>query len=262
MPTFTDQLGRKIDLKKSSIRIISLVPSITELLYDLGLKDEVIGITKFCVHPSSWKKEKTIIGGTKNFRVDQIKSLNPDLVIANKEENTEEGIKAIAAVCPTWISDVQDITSAFEMIEGLGKVLSKEAKAQNLVSKIKRGMSELTPKPTRRAVYLIWKGPYMAAGSDTFISSMMTIAGYENLIQTKRYPSLSIDELRIFNPEVVLLSSEPYPCKEKHLKALETELNCEIKLVDGELFSRYGSKMLKAVEVFKKDGEAPAAPPV
>ena len=262
MISSTDQLGRLVELNEAPKRIISLVPSQTELLHDFGLKNEIIGITKFCVHPDHWREQKTVIGGTKNFKVDLIKSLNPDLVIANKEENTEEGIREISDFCPVWISDVQDIVSALGMIKGIGQIVSRQEDAEKLIIRIREGFDGLNRGGTKRAIYLIWKNPFMATGSDTFIHNMMPYAGYENLIVEKRYPKISEEEIANMNPDVILLSSEPYPFKHKQLVELEKAMNCEVKLVDGELFSWYGSRMLKAIDLFKKDGEAPAAPPV
>ena len=114
MSIFTDQTGRKITLDKPPHRIISLVPSQTELLYDLGLHNEVIGITKFCVHPQEWFQHKTRVGGTRQINIDIIHELRPDLIIANKEENVKEQVEELAGYYPVWISDVKHLEAAYE----------------------------------------------------------------------------------------------------------------------------------------------------
>ncbi|WP_342626401.1 helical backbone metal receptor [Belliella baltica] len=120
MPIYTDQLKRKVTIAESPKRIISLVPSQTELLVDLGLGDRIVGVTKFCVHPEGFKEKKQIIGGTKNFHFDKIDQLEPDLIIGNKEENYQEGIEKLAEKYPVWMSDIFDLSDAMEIL-GLEK---------------------------------------------------------------------------------------------------------------------------------------------
>ena len=252
MREYRDHLGRKVSVSQKPKRIISLVPSLTELLYDLGLDKEVVGVTKFCVHPKHWRKEKTVIGGTKNFKIDLIQSLNPDLIIANKEENNEEGILEVSDFCPVWVSDVTGVSSALDMISAIGDITGRVEEAHSIVAKIKASFKEIKPRQIEKAVYLIWQKPYMAAGSDTFISQMMSVFGEENLIKTYRYPEISLENIKALKPDVVLLSSEPYPFKEVHKRELSEALNCRVELVDGEIYSWYGSRMSKVLDYFKK----------
>lgn len=255
MPSFVDQTGRTIQLDKTPQRIVSLVPSQTELLYDLGLDQEVIGITKFCVHPETWYKIKTRVGGTKQLNLETIHTLKPDLIIANKEENVREQVEELANNYPVWVSDVNDLATALGMITQVGLLTGTGEKAVEITNCIKKKFSQLsTPESVLRTIYLIWQKPYMTVGGDTFIHSMLEIAGFKNIFADKtRYPELTIAELQNRNPEIIFLSSEPYPFKQKHVDELQPFFpNAKIVLVDGEMFSWYGSRLLCAPEYFDK----------
>jgi len=256
MPFYTDQLGRTIELKQIPERIISLVPSQTELLHTLGLEEEVIGITKFCVHPEHWFRSKTRVGGTKQLHLDKIKELKPDLIIANKEENVREQIEELAKDFPVWISDVNNLSDAVEMIESIGEITNKLITAKEITSQIKKGFSDLSLpyRGTGGTCYLIWKDPYMTIGGDTFINGMLKRAGFQNLFEDqKRYPEISIEQLQTVNCRLLLLSFEPFPFKQKHVDELQSLLpSTKIILVDGEMFSWYGSRLLKAPAYFQQ----------
>jgi ABC-type Fe3+-hydroxamate transport system substrate-binding protein len=244
MPLFTDQMNRTIEIPEQPKRIISLVPSQTELLVDLGLRDSLVGVTKFCVHPKELKKEKTIIGGTKNLHFDKIDSLKPDLIIGNKEENYKEGIGQLSEKYPVWMSDIYTLKDAFQMMLGIGEITWTLDKAEVLIQKVRSDL-DFIPKVKGTALYLIWNEPLMAAGKKTFIDEMLLKAGFANLIEKKRYPEISITELKAFGPEYLLLSSEPYPFKQKHLNEFAALLpQTKILLVDGEMFSWYGSRLI------------------
>lgn len=249
---FLDQLNREVNIPQIPQRIISLVPSQTELLHDLGLEDSVVGITKFCIHPREWFKVKPRIGGTKDFKADIIKSLNPDLIIANKEENTKEGLEKLEDICPIWVSDVKNVDEALGMIRGIGLVLDKIDEAEEMVSQIQAKKEKESPVQTlKKCCYLIWKNPYMTVGGDTFINNLLPYAGFENVYRDlKRYPSISSDDLLKNDAKYILLSSEPYPFKEKHRIELEKTTGKKVILVDGEMFSWYGSRLLKSWEYF------------
>lgn len=260
MPVFKDQLGREIFLDEFPKRITSLVPSITELLFDLQLNNEVVGITKFCVHPESWFKTKTKVGGTKNIKLDVINSLKPQLIIANKEENIKAQIEQLKNTAPVFVTDVHDLHSALQMIELIGSITNRVHQAQHIIQKIKNEFAK-SPSPLRgeglgmrgmRACYLIWKNPYMTVGGDTFINDMIERCGFENIFSTyKRYPEITISQLSSANCQLVLLSSEPYPFKQKHINELQPLLpSAKIILVDGEMFSWYGSRLIFAADYF------------
>ncbi len=237
-------------------KIISLVPSITELLYDLGLEERVIAITKFCVHPPQWHSTKQRIGGTKNLNLQKIISLKPDLIIANKEENTKDQIETLAASFSVLLTDVVTYENALLMIRNIGAITGCQQKADRIESRICREFEEPEKKnfSMGSAVYFIWNDPYLVAGGDTFISSMLYKAGFKNLMKDEqRYPVLSMEKLIEIKPEFVLLSSEPFPFKDKHAAYLQQHLpESNIVLVDGEMFSWYGSHMLQAAPYFKK----------
>ncbi|MCO6360131.1 ABC transporter substrate-binding protein [Roseivirga pacifica] len=253
MPLVQDQMGRSVEVPELPQRIVSLVPSQTELLYDLGLGDRVVGVTKFCIHPKDWRKTKTIVGGTKNYRFDKIDTLNPDLIIGNKEENEREGIEQLAQLYPVWMSDIYTLADAFEMMRGVGEITGVQDRVEQLIADMKGGFSQLESKKTgKRVLYLIWQKPYMAAGSQTFIDEMLKACGFVNAISEGRYPALTVEEIPALKPDLIFLSSEPYPFKEKHLKALQAIApNSEVKLVDGEMFSWYGSRLRLATAYFQ-----------
>lgn len=253
MKLFIDQLGNSINLPSNPIRIISLVPSQTELLADLGLSETVVGITKFCVHPSSWLKTKTLVGGTKNLRLAVIESLRPDLIIGNKEENLQEDILKLQVKYPVWMSDIYTLQDALTMIHQLGKVTGTVEKSIRIQSEIKETFSSIVKLPPLRTLYLIWQKPWMGAATDTFIHELMTIAGLKNcLSEQKRYPELSEKELTRLNPELILLSSEPYPFQEKHAMELQQFFpTAKVLRVDGEMFSWYGSRLRRFPDYIK-----------
>ncbi len=245
----TDMMGREIIVPFAPQRIISLVPSQTELLYDLGLGDRVCGITKFCVHPQEWFRSKTRVGGTKKVNFEQVAKLQPDLIIANKEENTKEDIEQLAQKYPVWVSDIKSISDALTMIQQIGALVNEEHKAKALVQQITEGFAKIkkASHPVRVA-YFIWRDPWMCAGGDTFISNMIETMGWENVLKNQpRYPSIALEDLIPLQPQLILLSSEPYPFKEKHIAEIKNVLpTAEIKLVDGEMFSWYGSRLVQA----------------
>lgn len=249
---FIDQLHREIEIPFPPKRIISLVPSQTELLFDLGLDDEVVGITKFCIHPEVKFKRKEKIGGTKQLNLVKIRSLKPDLIIGNKEENGQQQIEELRQEFPVWMSDIYNLEDALMMIKGVGEVVNRETEANEISNHIQKSFESLVIHPTKKALYFIWKDPYMLAGKNTFIDEMLQRSGFENMIQEQRYPEFSLAQLSSMQPESVFLSSEPYPFKEKHIQELkEIWPKADIKLVDGEMFSWYGSRLLKAADYFK-----------
>ena len=254
MPNYIDQTGQILFIKENPQRIISLVPSQTELLADLGLNNEVVGITRFCVHPEEWFRTKTRVGGTKQLKLELIRKLDPDLIIANKEENLKDQVEELKLEFPVWVSDVNNLETAFEMIEQLGTITNRAKKAKEIIADTRSNFEILTPILQRySAIYLIWQKPYMTVGGDTFINAMMEAAGLDNLVSgEQRYPELSLETIREMAPELLLLSSEPFPFREKHAEELQLLLpHTKVLLVDGEMFSWYGSRMKKASSYLK-----------
>lgn len=248
-----DQLNKIIQLSAPAKRIVSLVPSLTELLYTLGLESEVIGITKFCIHPLGWLRTKTIIGGTKDIKPDTITALQPDLIIASKEENIQPQVGALEQLAPVFVSDVSDLNSALEVIQCIGYLTGKENAASTITQQLRSGFATLPPVSNPvKAAYFIWRHPWMVAGGDTFINDMLQHAGYHNAFaHLRRYPTVDVTQLSRIGCKLILLSSEPYPFKEKHITEIQAIApNIPIHLVDGEMFSWYGSRMLAAPAYF------------
>jgi ABC-type Fe3+-hydroxamate transport system substrate-binding protein len=248
MNQFTDQLGNMIVLEHVPQRIISLVPSQTELLYDLGLDAEVIGITKFCVHPRQWFNTKARVGGTKTVNIEKVKALKPDLIIANKEENVAEQVAELSAIAPVWTSDISNLEQATGMINSIGEMLGRSAEAEQINSDIRSGFQQLTIIDQRNTAYLVWKDPYMTVGGDTFINDMMRRCGMLNAFALRdRYPEVGIHELIGAGCRLVILSSEPYPFKQQHVAEIQA-LMPGVKVIpaDGEMFSWYGSRLRNA----------------
>ena len=254
MPAFYDQLNREIFLPEVPQRIISIVPSQTELLFYLGLDKEVVGITKFCVHPADKFISTTKIGGTKQLDMAKIKALKPDLIIANKEENERAQVEESMDICPVWISDISNLEEAVDMIERVGALVGRETQAKQLSGGIKQQFDQLTIQPSGlRVAYLIWRKPYMAAGKNTFIDNMLQKCGLINIFNIERYPEVDNQMLINAKPDVILLSSEPYPFRAKHIAEFKALLpSANVKLVDGELFSWYGSRLLLAPAYFRE----------
>lgn len=253
----TDQLGFTLCFKNTPARIISLVPSQTEFLFDLGLDEEIVGITKFCVHPEEKCKEKVRIGGTKHFNYEIIDQLCPDLIIGNKEENYKEGIEKLKEKYAVWMSDIATLEQALEMMHKLGLLLNKQGKATEIINNIRNQFKNLSLSVNKKALYLIWKKPYMSAGRDTFIHEMMLRCGFDNVLKEQvRYPQLTEKEIERLNPDIILLSSEPYPFKERHVKEFQEICpESDIAIVDGELFSWYGSRLQYSAAYFKEIAE-------
>lgn len=234
------------------MKIISLVPSITELLFDLGLNEEVAGITRFCVRPQEWFRSKTRIGGPKNIDIQKIQSLRPDWILASKEENVKEQIEQLHRF-QVLLTDVATFEDALQMIRNIGLLVHKKDRGEALARQIVHEFSKLSYQQPKTAAYLIWRNPYLTVGGDTFIHSMMQKAGFENVFgHQKRYPATSLEALQQVGPEYILLSTEPYPFKEKHARELQPLFpHSKVMVADGEMFSWYGSRMLQAADYFK-----------
>ncbi|GAA4306703.1 ABC transporter substrate-binding protein [Aestuariibaculum suncheonense] len=253
-----DQLHRTIALKDIPKRIISLVPSQTELLCDLGLEDSLVGVTKFCVHPHHITTDVTVVGGTKNIHLDKIKALQPDIILCNKEENTKEIVDACERICPVHVSDIYTMADSMKLIEQYGVLFNRVKEAELMISQMKCEIggfkSFLKDKKVLTVAYFIWKTPWMVAANNTFINHLLELNKFANAFEDNtRYPEVLTEESVHFeNVDVVLLSSEPYPFKEIHKYEVQGYFpKAKIVLADGEMFSWYGSRLLKAFEYFK-----------
>jgi len=246
-----DQMGNTIRTPEHPKRIVSLVPSLTESLFDLGLDDEIVGITEYCVLPKDKVAGRVKVGGTKQFRFGVIDGLRPDLIFGNKEENYPEGIRRLREKYPVWVSDVAAIEDALALIKTMGRLVNRSANAERLIGEIETALDDLGPFSPLNAAYLIWKDPYMAAGGDTFIDDMLRKCGLINIFENKsKYPRITLDELQ--GARVILLSSEPYPFAASDVETLKREYpDRHVRLVDGAMFSWYGSRMRYAAAYFK-----------
>ncbi|HEX8268620.1 MAG TPA: helical backbone metal receptor [Flavobacterium sp.] len=257
--TLKDQLGISHTFYSAPKRIISIVPSITELLYDLGLEGKIIGITKFCVHPYHFKSTKKIIGGTKKVHYEKIRLLQPDIIIANKEENTEEIVEELRKIAPVWVTNIITLEDNLKMISDFGMLFNCRTESQKWIDKIQFALSDfehfIKDKPVIKAAYFIWKDPYMVAGADNFINEMLKLNRFTNIYESRgRYPEVIIQKMKIQgDPELIFLSSEPYPFKEEDAFEIgRFTHHAKTVFVDGEMFSWYGSRILKAFSYFKK----------
>ena len=239
------------------MRIVSLVPSITETLFDFGLThNEVVGRTKFCIHPGDLVQNVEVIGGTKNLKIEKNLALKPDLIIANKEENEKLQVEELAKHCRVWVTNIATLADNERFIWELGMVLKKRQMVNQLTHQINEAFPILKANIKRKkAAYLIWSIPYMTVGCDTFINEILDKLGFENVFKNqKRYPEISVDELK--EADLIFLSSEPFPFQQKHLDELQKELpNNQIILVDGEAFSWFGTHLIKVGDYLKKLSE-------
>lgn len=249
-------MNREIRLDQTPKRIVSLVPSQTELLHALGLVNEVVGITKFCVHPDDWYRNKTRIGGTKKVNFEKIHALNPDLIIGNKEENERSDIDRLEHEYPVWMSDIFNLEDAFEMIRSIGDLTGTSDKSNELIRRIQKEFEDLDAWVAKQVneevsvAYFIWKDPDYCAGTNTFIDAMLKRCGLKNYLQEERYPEFKAGTS---SPDLIFLSSEPFPFKEKHIQEFqEMHPKAKVVLVDGEMFSWYGSRLEMAPAYFKR----------
>jgi ABC-type Fe3+-hydroxamate transport system substrate-binding protein len=244
--TVTDQMGRRVVVPFPPQRIVSLVPSQTELLFDLDLGEQVVGVTKFCIHPAEARKTAAVVGGTKNFDFDKINSLQPDLILGNREENYQTGIEQLAANYPVWLSDIITLPDALDMIRRVGLITGRKDRADALATEI-TGSFEVLEAPANlvSAAYFIWRKPYMVAAAGTFIDDLLRRGGFRNVFkELGRYPEVTTEQLAAAAPQQILLSSEPYPFGEKHIAEFQAICpTAEVRIVDGELFSWYGSRL-------------------
>jgi len=250
-----DQLGRLLNLNTPPTRIVSLVPSLTELLIDLGLDDALCGITKFCIHPKDLRKTKTVVGGTKQVDFDKIRALNPDFILTNKEENTAKMIEELAKITTVYVSDIVTLADMNACIIDIGLLCDQGEKSTQLVEEIQTGIVDfrnfIKDKPRRKVAYFIWHNPWMVVGQDNFINSLLALNKFDNIIRAKRYPQIELAHLQQTPLDSILLSSEPYPFTQEHASLFSAINNAKVMLVDGEYFSWYGSRFVKALAYFK-----------
>ena len=248
-----DSIGKELDTDIKYRRIVSLVPSQTEYIIDLiqeSTQHKVVGRTKFCIHPAQQVKDIAIVGGTKQVHADKIAALKPDLIVINKEENTQEIEETLSSICPIFTTEIRNLADAFSSMIDIAKLINLEETGTSIVENIKKKIS--VPTEFKFACYLIWKDPYMTIGGDTFINDMMARSGFINVFSDKeRYPTITLDDIAEEAPDYIFLSSEPYPFQEKHISEFES-LGIPVEIVDGEMYSWYGTRLIKSWEYFKQ----------
>jgi len=259
MKTFYDQLNRQLEIEVPPKRIVSLVPSQTELLVDMGLRDSIVGITKFCVHPEDLRQKKKVVGGTKQVHIDKIRKLAPEIILCNKEENTPGMVQELEEIAPVHVSDVKDIDDSIELIREYGEIFDAREKASEIAGNILDLRNDfrkfVVDRPVQRVAYFIWKNPWMVVGKDTFIDHLLRLNNFENIFSSEksRYPEIYLDQIDHKSLDHILLSTEPFPFKEEDKGDFKNlERNDCIHIVDGEYFSWYGSRLIAAFDYFKK----------
>jgi ABC-type Fe3+-hydroxamate transport system substrate-binding protein len=257
-----DSSGVAVELERPPRRIVSLVPSLTETLCALGLADALVGITVYCVEPREVVAGKTRIGGEKNPDLEKIRRLEPDLVIANIEENLREHVEALRAwSIPVWVTYPRTVADGIGLITDLGAVTGTEARAAEIVGEIQplyeRVRSAASRRPAVPLFYPIWRAPYMTINRDTYIHDMLSVCGARNVFadRAERYPTVSLDEMAAARPAVILLPNEPFRFRRAHLAdfAGYTEVPAvrdgRIHLVDGKPFSWHGPRIAEALRI-------------
>lgn len=261
--TFIDAIGTPLTFTKPPRRIVSLIPSITELLFSLGLDERIVGVTKFCLHPPEGVAKKTKVGGEKDPDLQRILDLQPDLIIANVEENRREDIEALrAASVPVFVTYPKTVREGIELIVTLGGLTDTASAAKAMAGPIEQVYRE-TVEQTRNRRPLkvfcpIWRRPYMSINRDTYIHDMIRVSGGENIFadQPERYPEVALEEVERLQPEVILLPDEPYPFKAKHAEELRTLdipaiREGRIHLLDGKILSWYGPRIGESLKVLR-----------
>jgi len=253
----TDQIGNNVNLKTYPNKIISLVPSITELLFDLGLDKKVIGITPYCVHPEDKVQSIVKIGGPHKIDLQKIKDLQPDIIFASKEENLKEEVEELVKQYPVYVSDVKNLTEAIEMISQIGTITGTDKIAKKIGGHIQKQFGDLKEitKANKTACYLVWNEPMITVNKNTFIHEMMQFAGFSNVFadNAERYPKINPTDIKNKKPGYIILSTEPFSFTNEHVAKFKSEYPfSKVLLLDGEKFAWYGSHLLKTPDYFKQ----------
>jgi len=244
-------------------RIVSLVPSLTEALFSLGLGERLVGVTEWCVHPAAGVAPLPKVGGTKNPDLDRIAALGPDLVIANQEENTRRDVERLRArgfaVWVTYPRSVRDGAALLRELAGLG---ASDAAIRSVVEPVEAALASLDRDPPARRARVfcpIWKDPWMAVGGDTYAGDLLAVCGGDNVFadrDDRRYPKVRDADILAAAPEVILLPDEPYAFADADVEALAAfdvpaVRNGRVHRIDGTLVSWYGPRIRTAIETLR-----------
>ena len=251
-----DAVGNVHRRADANARIVSLVPSITELLFTLGLAGRVVGRTGFCIHPRDAIRDVPKVGGTKDVRLDALRVLKPTHVIVNVDENELDTFETIREFVPNVIvthpNAPLDNVVLYRM---LGHIFGAEVRAEELAAELQRELAACTATTwsSERVLYLIWKDPWMGVASDTYIARTLACVGWNVIVApggwsgAGRYPVISDIDAAAHAVDRVLLSSEPFMFRQRHVAELRDRLDMPIDLVDGEMTSWYGSRAIRGL---------------
>src|SRR5690625_675706 len=234
----TDHLGRTVEYSYPPKRIISIVPGITDNLYSLNLENEIVGRTRYCIYPKDKVQQAKTIGGTKRVKADQIRELEPDLIIAEKEENTKEIVEILEKEFPVYVCELQSVQDTYKIIKDLGEVTDREPEAEKLQAEIKAAFNSLPSGQGKKFAYVIWQNPYMVAGANTYITSLMEKMEFVNAFSEYegRYPTVTEDDFRNTELDYIFLATEPFPFQEKHIKEFSEQYpEVTVMSLDGEI---------------------------
>jgi len=238
-------------------RIVSLVPSITELLCDLGLGPQLVGRTGFCIHPKAVVAAIPKVGGTKDVNIDRIRTLAPTHVVVNIDENEKPTVDALAQFVPHVVVTHPLVPhDNLALARLLGGLFGKEAEAAAWCRAFDTELALLRAMPAgppRTVLYCIWQDPWMTVSGDTYIAAMLAELGWKvPSLGTERYPRFDWSAALVDGLDAVLLSTEPYRFTEAHADALEKQIGIPVLLVDGEMLSWYGSRALAGVRYLRE----------
>ena len=266
MVTVTDSRNVRIEFDVSPKRIVSLVPSLTETIADLGCRDRIVGCTSFCELPvgliQGLEKSGGVIGGTKNPDIEAIRRLKPDVVFANREENRRADVTKIEEFVPLHVSEPADVDDVVHLIEDLGSMLEANIEADKWngrISKAKETLNELrsNAKPVRY-VYLIWWNPAMVVGGNTYISHLLAEGPFLNACEEMdRYPVMKLEDLAALGADIIFGSTEPYDFNDNALNMVRNELGSKIQVagIDGRICGWHGTRTAHALEYLRKLNE-------
>jgi ABC-type Fe3+-hydroxamate transport system substrate-binding protein len=235
------------------VRIVSLVPSITELLCDLDLSEQVVGRTGFCIHPWEIVREIPKVGGTKDLKFDRIRELEPTHVVVNVDENRREDAEALAEFIPNVVvTHPLAPRDNLDLYRQMGREFDREAEAEALCEKFEASLARVDERPEQRVLYLIWRDPWMTISPETYISQTLGLFNWRTVPAStdERYPVVELGDVEV---DRVLLSSEPFHFKEHHVAEVEALVpGAEVSLVDGEMTSWYGSRAIAGIDYLRE----------
>lgn len=253
-----DAAGNRHERAARGARIVSLVPSITELLFDLGLGASLVGRTHYCVHPAPQVAAVPSLGGTKKVKLERLRALDPSHVIVNVDENTRETVDAIARFVPgivvTHPLAPRDNLALYRLIGGIfGRSEAAEALCARFEAALGSLLAGARALPSRRVLYLIWKDPWMTVSRDTYVSGMLALVDWHTLGHdpARRYPAIEITPSLLAETDIVLFSSEPFAFDRGHVEAFRAAHACgtaRLERIDGEMTSWYGSRAICGLE--------------